>query len=65
MKIFTVTLSPVIDRYATCDDLAPYREHTLTDGGRFAGGKPRRFWCWGEKIKTNTFPCFPRGFPPV
>ncbi len=39
MKIFTVTLSPVIDRYASCESLIPYREHTLTDGGRFAGGK--------------------------
>lgn len=39
MKIFTVTLSPVIDRYATCERLVPFREHTLRDGGRFAGGK--------------------------
>ena len=39
MKIFTVTLSPVIDRYATLESLIPYREHTLTDGGRYAGGK--------------------------
>ena len=39
MKIFTVTLSPVIDRYATCESLIPFSEHTLTDGGRFAGGK--------------------------
>ncbi len=39
MKIFTVTLSPVIDRYASCESLVPYREHTLTDKGRFAGGK--------------------------
>lgn len=39
MKIFTVTLSPVIDRYATTKSLVPYREHTLCDKGRFAGGK--------------------------
>lgn len=39
MRIFTVTLSPVIDRYAALESLAPFREHTLEDGGRFAGGK--------------------------